>query len=432
KLEDVRGEFSKVPNKVFTSKIWENATVGEYNLIIDCNSDGNYNNGEPIDQGFSVIFRRGSGNVELGAKNPKDFSWSYDPEAEESNVVILQLKLIAEEESIKLNNVSVEFTFPGVQKVEKLEVYADEDNNGKLDSEESLIGSIEPGVLREEFFSLDYTLEAGVAKNLLFVYKMDENSEKGEYKLKVTKVYGTGVISEKQISFFGLSVNSNILTVLDKKTCLGFLNLNFNPNPALNNSLVNVGVNNLTGCDDKMILLKKDPCYLFNKPEIDSCRVVKGGCGFEINAVGGNYFACIDKDNDGIFIDYGESVSKELLIKGEEASEEENEVIIGIEESGKSETGITGEVISEEGTDKGFSIFQGSSSFLILLEITLVLILIVLILIFVRLKGSRKIIDSAVEEEPSEVDRLIDEREEEKKEEKRDRRKRKTSEEKED
>jgi len=398
-LDDVRGDYSAVPNSQFTQKVWENAPVGKYNVVIDCNGDKEYNMGEPIDKGFEVILKRGMGVVLEGEKNPGDFSWFYDSEEIDVSNVMLQLKLSASFEDVALNNITVIFDFPGANKIEKLEVYTDENSNGKLGDSDSLIGWIEPGVVNEGLFFLNYTLKAGEGKNLLFVYKMKGDSEEGEYKLKVVSIYGKGVVSDKLVKFSGLSVNSNVMTVLPEKSCLGEVMLDLSPNPALENLSVIAKISNLNGCDGKEVLLKNDPCYMFNKPNVGSCSLVNGKCEIEFKVLEGRYFACIYKNDDLDYGDFGEFATQDLLVQSsEDIADEEGEEIEELEEEG--ESSVTGGVVNEgvqEVMDELAVDFGATSSFMILLEVTLLLILFVLVLILFKLRGPSERVEEEFE-----------------------------------
>ena len=401
KLEDVRGDFTLFSNSKVTQKVWENALVGGYNIVIDCNTNNDYDVGEPISDVFDVVFKTANGQVLEGDKNPDDFSWYYDSEEGDFDNVLLQLKLSATFEDIELNNATVEFGFPGKNKIEKLEVYVDGNNNGKLENGENLIGWIDPGVLREGFFFLNSTLKAGEDKNLLFIYKMKGDSEEGEYKLKVLSIFGTGFISEKMIRFSGLSISSNVLTVLPEKSCLGEILMGLTPSLATEDSKVVAKISNLNGCDGKDVLLKRDPCYMFSKPNIGSCELVNGKCEIEFNAIEGKYFACVYKNDDLDYGDFGEVATQDLVVQASEVIVDgEKEIVVGELEDEDESSDITGEVVNERIQDVSDELaidFGATSSFMVLLEVTLLLILFVLILISFKLKNPSERVDEEIE-----------------------------------
>jgi preprotein translocase subunit SecF len=112
---------------------------------------------------------------------------------------------------------------------------------------------------------------------------------------------------------------------------------------------------------------------------------------------GGKYYACVDKNGDGDFEDFGESSSNDLTIITaqkenntaikEEINEESNETGEEVLEEittnkTVSEEKITGEAVGSGLTQK----ITESGGFLVLLEVTLLLILFVLVMILFRLK----------------------------------------------
>ena len=264
---------SEVSNSRFSNvKIWENPKSGNYDLIIDCNNNKKYDETiEPLfKQGFSVIAKEGVGIIQEGGRKIPDFSWNYDPEEIDSDNEILQIRTSAKNEDIKLNNVELNLEFPQNSTL-NLEIYSDKNNNGFLNPVDVSIGKIEVRN-KTETIPLDYTLSSGVNESLLFVYKMNENYQKGDYKIRIASLTGLGVSSDKPIKFLGVPISSNKMIVSDKKSCLGSLDLILTPNPAAKNSVVMAKISNLTGCDGKTVFIKNNVCSLPIK-EISSCTM---------------------------------------------------------------------------------------------------------------------------------------------------------------
>jgi hypothetical protein len=390
-LDDVRDEgSSEIKNTLFFNKnILTNAQIGKYNLIVDCNDNSDFDNGEDIlNEGFSVLAKKGQGEFIIGENSPKDRNWFYDPEETEQKVETLQVKISAKDENIKLNNLNVEFDNPGSQKIDKLEVYLDKDNNGILGSGDNLIGSANPtGV--SLVINVDHTIDAGVVENLLFVSNMKENNQKGDYSFTLLTIFGNGEFSEKLIRFVGGSIVSNTITVSGVKTCLGELNLAFNPSSTEIGKRVNARVDNLEGCDGRKVDIQTNACYQLTREVVGNCNLQNGFCLVEFPAINEKYFACIDKNDDGDRSDFGESVVKEIDLTMpvepvEEKEEKENE-------EDEEKDVITGKVIEvgegkEEVSESGRFSFAGTDSFMVLLEVTLLLILFMLILIFFKLR----------------------------------------------
>lgn len=378
-FRDVRDSSSEVPNSRFSNvKIWENPKIGTYDLIIDCNNNKKYEDAsEPIySTGFAVIAKKGSVSVLLGENNPKSFSWKYDQEDPDLDVEITQLKLLSKDEDVRLDNLTIKSDL-------NLKIYLDKNNNGQLNPVDKLIGEfIAENITDEKTISLDYTLTNGIEEKLLFVYNLNEQITVGSYNVKIISLDGTGVSSNGYIKFSGLPIESNELTILDKKTCLGEVKLILEPNPTFSDSIVNAKITNLTGCDNKKVSLRVNECYKSLEKEVGFCVFKNDICEISIKAIKGQYFACIDKNDDNDKNDFGESDSKELLIKIREIKTNgtANEII-------NKTSLITGRAIEEPGSP-GF--FQQTPLF-ILLEVTLLLILFILVLILFSIgRGSSR------------------------------------------
>jgi len=385
-FEDVRGKSTQVSNSKFSNKkVWDDPKVGKYDLIIDCNEDNQYDEAiEPLyNEGFIVSAKRGSGNIKKGSTNPINSTWRYD--SEDPNLIneIFQLKLSAKDEEIDLNNITIIFDSP--KDIIELEVHIDKNNDGKLNSGDVLIGSLEYSKFNN-IIPLDYNLNDGDDENLLFVINMDENMETGEYSLKVVSLFGTGSISNRLIKFSGTPYESNIMKVLERKTCLGEISLTINPNPTFSSGTVNISINDLVGCDGIKVSIRANDCNELLKKDVDSCVFQNNICQININAIPGIYFACIDKNNDGDERDFGESAFEELFITVRERTVEVEET----EETNKTEeetiidrNPITGSVV-QQGNQPGIPLINDNLA--ILLEVTLLLILFVLTLIFFKLR----------------------------------------------
>lgn len=400
-IEDVREEASLVPNSKFSNKkVWEDVDSGNYDLIIDCDDNKKYDLGEPIyDSGFNVSQKKGTGRAFNGDEVIKDFSWFFDPE--EPNLVneILQIRLSAENENIGLVNITIEFNTPkdGLS-IENLEIYADKNNNAALDPVDVKIGESKPeGIIKNQDkvdMLLDYVLNKGIDENFLVVLNMKKDVLKGEYSLKVISLHGKGDLSEEDIVFFGFPKESNGLKVLDPKSCLGSMILNLNPNPVDEKKEVVAKITGLDGCDNKKVSLRANPCYDPVKKEIGFCVLEDNSCEITFTSVDNQkYYACVDKNGDKDLVDFGESISVDLVvnrtIKGgvieevleeEVSSDERIEESVVEEESDKSVGGITGSVV-------GRGSLAESDAFLVLLEVTLLLILFVLVLILFKLRS---------------------------------------------
>jgi hypothetical protein len=403
-LNDARGDSSEVPNKRFNrEQLLEDAVIGNFDVVIDCNDNGIYDSGEPIfDSGFEVVAKKGVGRV-LDGLLIEDFSWNYDPEEIELEVEILQVKISVVNEGVKLGSLDMTFNNLPSLNLQSVEVYVDNNGDAKLDSEDVKIGEYVPeGVIsnRESVdVGLDYVLNADGEKSLLVIYRLKEDVDNGKYSMRLNSLLGVGEITGEEISFLGLSKESNTLTVVDAKSCLGALALELDPSSSYENVVVNAKVSNLSGCDGFRVSVRDQPCYLPTR-EVASCIVNEGKCDGEIITSGSKtYYACLDKNEDGDFVDTGESVPAEyeFLVKEVEVVEEVEEgneegVEGGNESEGENEGegegnsgGITGGVVNEGGFSGNL---VNNDSFLVLLEVTLLLILFVLVMILFKLGGN--------------------------------------------
>lgn len=409
-LGDVRDEESQEVEltsdfAIDLVEVWSNPDAGEYEVLIDCDKDGNYHLLEPKAV-FRVVAEKGSASASLGENDPGNHSWKYDPE--DLNLIneMLQISLLAEKEDLELRNITIELKGEEGIDISKLEVYVDEDGNGKAGDEE-LIGDfkVESPLLDEAkvTISLDYKIEEGEEKSILIVAGMKEDIEGGSFSLTVESLDGKGEESDSLVKFDGFPISSGVKTILPKKTCVGFVSLELNPKTANKDSKVIAKIGNLEGCRNKRVSLRLDGC---DGEEVDFCVSEGGGCDLIFTASETqDYYACIDKNSDGDMDDGGESISEELVVseeeeEGEEEGEEGTSISEFIEEKELDEekegTGVTG--ASVLGGLSG-NLLGAAGGFLILLEVTLLLILFVLIMILFKLKSPVSIEEEESEEE---------------------------------
>ena len=426
-IDDVRENPSDIPNSRFSSKkIWENSTVGNYDLIVDCNNNDEYDLEEPIfNEGFSVSPKKGIGKVFIGEKKIEDFSWSYDKEEPKLSVAILQSKLSAENENIKLSNLTIEFINIGL-KLDSLEVYIDKNNNAQVDAVDVKIGEFSPEssikANQKETILLDYLLNEGI-EHFIIVYKLNPEINEGDYSLNLIALKGVGELTNEMIAFSALPLQSSKLTVLSKKSCFGAINLLLSPNPAPENSEVVFTISNLTECDGRKVSIRSNPCHLPSR-EIGSCVLRDGKCEKTIKIQREQtYYACLDKNSDLDFNDFGESMPNKLsvlvnkpIIKKPNLENEENNNTEQSTDNAQKESSTTGEVVTEGliTANSPIKIIQNSDPILVLLEVTLLLILFVLVMILFKMQGSRVILEPIEETIEFEEDKKDEKKKKEK------------------
>jgi len=415
-LEDVRGEPQDIPNAKFTlKKIWDTPEVGEYDVIIDCIENEEYDTLEPTDSlsevGFEVTAVAGTASAEKGTNSIEDHVWGYDPEAADVVNEMLQISLTPNGEDIALENITLQSKDSGDDiQINAVEVYIDENNNGRVDADEGIIGDVQPAYNADNgktTIILDYILTEGVTENIIVTYTMQKTTPEGSYAFDVVSIYGIGEESNKVIKFLGTPIDSGVKTVIAPKTCLGLLRFEIDPNPVDEGLDVVAKMTNMTECEGMEISVKPNPCA--NIQTLTGTCVIEGveGAGCELNMpspIGGRYYACIDKNNDGDYLDYGESSFVDLVIIIPEEPVEINETIEETEET--EETEVTEETEETEVTEEtetkvtGLEEVTGGATaadsiqklseaggFLVLLEVTMLLILFVLVMILFRLRA---------------------------------------------
>ncbi|MFH1308340.1 MAG: hypothetical protein ABIH72_05810 [archaeon] len=394
-LVDVRGAAQKVTTdgdaNLAVTKIWEVPLAGDYDIIVDCNNNGKFDADpilEPIDSlssiGFSVVGKAGTGKIELGSHNPADHSWQYDTENPELNNVMMQFKLSAEGENIMLSDLNLKDIGDAdlSKQITKIEVYADDNNNGRKDSGEKMIGdsALEGS---EAKVNLAYLLGSNVSKNFIIVYVMMPEADVNLI-FSLVSLNGEGETSGEKIAFSGTPLNSSLKNILGAKSCTGLLTLSFDPASVEEGGNVKARMDNLSGCNGKTLNLRSASCSGLAGVTLCSCEVNGSGCecNFKSESSNKTYWACIDKNNDTDTSDAGESVSL-MLVTGKVSEEESGEQEEEISEIDEDEL----ESISE---DAG-GLIEDAGLLFIVIEITLVLILVVLLLILAALNREKEV-----------------------------------------
>ncbi len=411
-LDDVRGAPEPVvliSSAIPLTKLWENPNNGNYDIVADCNKNGNYDDlVDKIDSfsgaGFGVEAVAGSAKAERGSKDIGNHKWQYDPEEPDFTNEMLQVSLTATGEDTELINMTLSAFGSGDDtEISALEVYVDEDNNGRLGDNETLIGDSQPAYGEDNgkaVIDLDYFLTKDVKENLLIVYRMKENVSKGDYSLQVESITGMGGDSGNIIKFSGLPLESGKKTVSSEKTCLGEVSVVLSPSPAQAGGNVKAAISSLEGCEGKEVSLRSNPCGSSTPRVVGSCILKDDSCNVSFKAASSlTYHVCIDKNSDNDSIDFGEYAYEDLVVEPVKRNETNVTNVTNVEGNQTEETTteenqteeITGEVknttdgITGGITGIGTQITE-TNSFFILLEVTLLLILFVLVMILFRLR----------------------------------------------
>lgn len=408
-LDDVRGNPSGVPNGKFTSKkVWEGMKLGSFDLVVDCNDNGDFDFGEPLfNEGFSVIAKKANAVIEEGSIKIPDYSWQYDSEGIDLLNEIVSLNAFVENEDVVVKNITVKFSGSSSLSLEAVEFHVDKNSNGIIDDGDTKIGEIivEESIRNNDVkvVPVEHTIGAGLFETLILVYKMKDNSEVGSYNVNIMSVTGQGTLSQKVITFSGLPLASNKLTVLSPKTCLGSMQFSFKLSP-VEPRIETVGiVSGLEGCDSKKVSVKSQFCSVPGG-ELKSCLLQNGACEISISSdVSKTFFACLDKNDDKDYDDFGESVSNDLEVIAQEIempltsqtddkkNDENNKSESTAEITETTLSPITGNVVNENA--QSVAELFGSQT-MVVFEVTLLLILFVLVLIFFKLRAPQAVIKS--------------------------------------
>ncbi|HKZ45130.1 MAG TPA: hypothetical protein VJ343_00320 [archaeon] len=326
--------------------IWVSPQVGDYDIVLDFNHDGNYTSNVDYvynltTAGFSVLGVPVPTLIfSVGNSSPPNHRWSLGNMSENS---MLQLKIKADYEDIAINSFTIIASGSGDDKngISLIRLVTDESNNGIYETNETTIGYGKfinnDGVLEFPVQSA-YTLSAGASNNFLFLYTMSNSSSDGNtFSFQVISSSASGKDSGKTAKLLGLPIYSAIKTV-----SIGALNQTMNCSIITNNtSCSGAGCNwcnstnvcknasescvytcsgsielsleehgeistariyGLSNCDGKIAHLKQLSC---NGLEMGSCSISGNECWVSFSTPGyeGNYTysACVDKDANGSF-----------------------------------------------------------------------------------------------------------------------------------
>ena len=254
---------------------------------------------------------------------------------------------------------------------------------------------------------INYTLASGTSTNFLVIYTINPEAT-GNFSLSLQSVQGTGLDSEKIIRFSGIPIFSSIKEFVSSKSCLGSLSVVYSPTPAQPQTSVTAQLRNMTGCAGKTIALQNDICGL-TAVNICSCTSASDGCSCDFKAPSANskYYACIDKNSDNDYFDFGESASSSLDIVVPEVKPVQNETKPQqpekAPETSSSNISTTGEVIKLGEQQPATSTTSNFQTYYVILEVTLVLILVVLLFILVALgkRGKAEEVQATQAQQPS-------------------------------
>jgi len=231
-LNDVRsgGYIEKSTNSTgyFNSEpIWTTPAVGKYDIVVDVNKDGFYNNSFGTNDyvyslaatGFEVfVTPYPTLTVTLGSSTPANHNWNA---SDASDNVMIQIRVVAGSyEAVKINSVGLIASGTGDDKagVSVIRLILDSNINGIYDSGENMIGYGQY-VKDNSFATIDiqngYTLPASSNVSMLVAYTMSNSPSSGEtFSFKVASVTAVGSSSDQPATVSGLPLSSATKTVI--------------------------------------------------------------------------------------------------------------------------------------------------------------------------------------------------------------------------
>jgi len=324
-------------------------TAGDYDLVVDANSDGIYNQSiDFVDNETSLGFKilavpKPTLVFSIGERSPKDHNWDYGNASES---VIIQIKLAAGEQDIILSSIDLVAGGSGDDQkgISVIKVYSDSNGNGDVDRLDTLIAfgkfPIDNGVYVASIED-DYTIKNSTTAYILVTYSMGSVLNGGSFNFQIVSASASSISKTKAI-ISGLPLNSSTKTIVggpeipsknesqSRETCTNFVNQSscadancewckvdsscrasgetcptsctgaVGLSVEWNKDISIASVSGLANCDNKTVFIKEGSC---NGETIASCNVVGSGCSVDFPTVEGeyNYYACIDVDENDIF-----------------------------------------------------------------------------------------------------------------------------------
>jgi hypothetical protein len=231
-LTDVRGgtyiEISTNSTGYFNHEaIWTTPVVGKYDVVVDVNRDGVYNDSiDYVDSltttGFEVLLAPfPTLSVSLGANTPANHNWNSTDVNEN---VMIQMKLTAGAfEGVTINSIGLIASGSGDDKkgISVIRLLLDSNNNGLYDSGDNLIGYSQaaPPYFKDNSFATitltsGYTIPMNSSVNMLIAYTMSSSNSNGDtFGFQVASMTATGSPSGQSVTVSG-SISSAVKTIV--------------------------------------------------------------------------------------------------------------------------------------------------------------------------------------------------------------------------
>jgi hypothetical protein len=203
--------------------IWTSPVVGKYDIVVDVNKDGIYNDSiDYVDSltvtGFEVLATpRPTLTVTLGSNTPANHNWNA---SDTSDNVMIQIRVAAGSyEAVKITSIGLIASGTGDDKagVSIIRLLLDSNNNGAYDSGDELIGYGQY-VKDDSFATINlqngYMVPASSNVSMLIAYTMSSSVSSGEtFSFKIASVTATGTQSGQPATVNDLQISSAVKTV---------------------------------------------------------------------------------------------------------------------------------------------------------------------------------------------------------------------------
>lgn len=234
-LSDVSGGRKTISvnssGAIYVQSIWNPTTsIGTYDVVIDVDKDGVYNN-QTCGTGGDCVFNLTTYGFKVfrtpipivaasyGQFNPQSASWTYDSNS--PNLVKLQMKLVSDAaEDVKITNIFVSASGTGDDKegVSAIKLYLDSNGNGVFDQGETLIAygnyPTDDGVLPLIFTSGSYILPVNTTVNMILVYTMSSKVVSGTtFGGQIAQISANGANTNTGATVTGMPLNLAVTTI---------------------------------------------------------------------------------------------------------------------------------------------------------------------------------------------------------------------------
>lgn len=359
--------------KIPLTAIWSPDTVaGSYDLVIDTNNDGIYNQSiDFVDNETSLGFKiieapKPTLAFALGESNPSNQNWNY---GNNSQSVMIQFKITAgSAEDISINSMDLIAGGTGDDKlgISAIRIYVDANSNGNVDDLDSLVAfgkfTADNGVLNV-LIPNNYIIKANSTVRFIATYTMNNNVANGNtFNFQIVSVSALGLSGKKAV-VTGLPLTSSTKTIVGApqqsqpvqtisctdfknksscagttcnwcdsddsckntseicpKICRGNLSLSIQQGDSTSTAVIS----GLADCDNNIVFIKEGSC---NNATIASCNATGSGCSisFQNLPVGEHMlYACLDVNENKVF-ESSEQASQIILVQQSSQQKTETE-----------------------------------------------------------------------------------------------------------